>query len=40
MFMIDQSRAIDVKRLQKKPGTLPEEVEEKIKHNLSIILDL
>ena len=38
--MIDRIRAIDVKRLQKKLGTLPEEVEDKIKHNLSIILDL
>jgi mRNA interferase MazF len=38
--MIDQVRAIDVKRLQKKLGTLPEEIEDKIKHNLSIILDL
>ena len=38
--MIDQVRAIDVKRLQKKLGTLPEEVEDKIKHNLAIILDL
>lgn len=39
-IMIDQVRAIDVKRLQKKLGTLPEEVEDKIKHNLAIILDL
>ena len=39
-IMIDQVRAIDVKRLQKKLGTLPEEVEDKIKYNLAIILDL
>ena len=39
-IMIDQIRAIDVKRLQKKLGTVPEEVEDKIKHNLAIILDL
>ena len=38
--MIDQVRAIDVKRLQKKLGHLPEEVEDKIKHNLAIIFDL
>lgn len=38
--MIDQVRAIDIKRLQKKLGTLPDEVEDKIKHNLAIILDL
>ena len=38
--MIDQVRAIDVKRLQKKLGTIPEEVEDKIKHSLAIILDL
>ena len=38
--MTDQVRAIDVKRLQKKSGALPEEVEDQIKHNLSIILDL
>ena len=39
-IMIDQIRAIDVKRLQKKLGTVPEEVEDKIKENLAIILDL
>ena len=39
-IMIDQVRAIDVKRLQKKLGTVPEEVEDKVKHNLTIILDL
>lgn len=39
-IMIDQIRAIDVKRLQKKLGTVPEEVEDKVKQNLAIILDL
>ncbi|MEO5997023.1 MAG: type II toxin-antitoxin system PemK/MazF family toxin [Chitinophagaceae bacterium] len=39
-ILIDQIRAIDTKRLQKKLGALPDEVEDKIKHNLAIILDL
>ena len=39
-IMIDQVRSIDVKRLQKKLGSLPEEIEDKIKLNLKIILDL
>jgi mRNA interferase MazF len=39
-IMIDQIRAIDVKRLQKKLGTVPEEVEDKVKQSLAIILDL
>jgi mRNA interferase MazF len=39
-IMIDQIRAIDVKRLQKKLGTVPEEVEDKVKQNLAVILDL
>ena len=39
-ILIDQVRAIDVKRLQKKLGPLPEEIEDKIKQNLAIILDL
>jgi mRNA interferase MazF len=39
-IMIDQVRSIDVKRLQKKLGSLPEEIEDKIKNNLAIILDL
>jgi mRNA interferase MazF len=38
--MIDQVRSIDVKRLQKKLGSLPEEIEDRIKLNLSIILEL
>lgn len=38
-IMIDQIRSIDVKRLQRKLGSLPEEIEDKIKLNLAIILD-
>ncbi|MBD0353425.1 MAG: type II toxin-antitoxin system PemK/MazF family toxin, partial [Flavisolibacter sp.] len=36
----DQIRAIDNKRLQKKIGAIPEELEEKIKENIRIVLDL
>ena len=39
-IVIDQIRAIDISRLQKKLGALPEEVECKIKINVAIILDL
>ena len=39
-IMIDQTRAIDNKRLMKKVGTLPNELIEKIKENLAIIFDL
>ncbi len=39
-ILIDQIRAIDNKRLQKRLGSLPEEVEEQVKRNLSVILDL
>jgi len=39
-ILIDQIRAIDIKRLQKKLGSLPEEVGDKIRNNLAIILDL
>jgi mRNA interferase MazF len=39
-ILIDQIRAIDTKRLQNKLGSLPENIEDKIKHNLAIILDL
>lgn len=39
-IMIDQVRSIDVTRLQKKLGALPEEIADKIKHNLAIILEL
>ncbi len=38
--MIDQMRSIDIKRLQKKLGVLPEEIADKIRQNLAIILDL
>src|SRR5258706_13161660 len=39
-ILIDQIRAVDNKRLQKKIGTLPEELEFVIKQNLPIILEL
>ncbi len=39
-ILIDQIRAIDTKRLQKKLVSLPDEAEDKIKHNITIILDL
>lgn len=39
-IMIDQIRAIDNKRLIKKVGTLPTDLIEKIKENISIIIDL
>lgn len=39
-ILIDQLRAIDNKRLQSKLGTLPLEIEEQLKQNLLIILDL
>lgn len=39
-ILIDQIRSIDVKRLQKKLGNLPEEVQVKIKRSIVIILDL
>ena len=38
--MIDQIRAIDNKRLIKKVGNLPNELIEKVKENISIIIDL
>ncbi len=38
--LIDQIRAIDNKRLQKKLGILPEEIQSMIKTNIKIILDL
>jgi len=38
--LVDQIRAIDNRRLKKKLGTLPEEIEGQIKSNVSIILDL
>lgn len=39
-IMIDQIRAIDNKRLIKKVGNLPTDLIEKMKENISIILDL
>ena len=39
-IMIDQIRTIDNKRLIKKVGNLPTELIEKIKENISIIIDL
>ena len=39
-IMIDQIRAIDNKRLIKKVGAMPTDLIEKIKENLSIIIDL
>jgi mRNA interferase MazF len=39
-IMIDQIRAIDNKRLIKKVGILPYDLIEKIKENISIIIDL
>ena len=39
-ILIDQVRSIENKRLQKRLGVLPEEVSEKVKFNLLVILDL
>lgn len=39
-ILIDQVRAIDNKRLQKRIGSLPAEIEDKLKENLSVILDI
>jgi mRNA interferase MazF len=39
-IMIDQIRAIDNKRLLRKLGDLPVELIEKVRENISIILDL
>ena len=39
-IMIDQLRAIDNKRLIKKVGSIPFELESIVKQNLKIILDL
>ena len=38
--MVDQVRAIDNKRLVKNIGNLPKELEEKVKENLKIVMDL
>jgi mRNA interferase MazF len=39
-IMIDQIRAIDNKRLTKRIDTLPDELSEKVKENIMIVLDL
>ena len=39
-IMIDQIRAIDNKRLVKKIGNLPTNLEEIIKENIKIVIDL
>jgi mRNA interferase MazF len=39
-IMIDQIRAIDNRRLVKKTGSLPKEISQKVKENISIIFDL
>jgi len=39
-IMMDQLRSIDNRRLQKKIGSIPAELEELVKRNLKIILDL
>lgn len=38
--LIDQVRAIDNKRLQKKLGSLPAATQEQLKQNLAIIFDI
>jgi mRNA interferase MazF len=39
-IMIDQIRAIDNRRLTSKIGDLPHELQEKVKDNIKIVLDL
>jgi mRNA interferase MazF len=39
-IMIDQIRAIDNRRLTKKVGELPRDLQAKVKENIKIILDL
>ncbi|MEJ7677318.1 MAG: type II toxin-antitoxin system PemK/MazF family toxin [Segetibacter sp.] len=39
-ILIDQVRAIDNKRLQVRLGILPADIEDQVKHNLSVIIDL
>jgi mRNA interferase MazF len=38
--MVDQIRAIDNNRLIKKMGSLPDEIAQKLKENISIVFDL
>ncbi|HBQ83166.1 MAG: taxon MazF [Bacteroidetes bacterium GWE2_41_25] len=39
-IMIDQIRAIDNRRLTNKVGELPQDLQQKIKENIKIVLDL
>ena len=39
-IMIDQLRAIDNKRLIKKMGDLPDDISQRVKENIKIVLDL
>jgi len=39
-IMIDQVRSVDNKRLQKKIGTIPTDLELIVKRNLTIVFDL
>ena len=39
-IMIDQLRAVDNKRLIKKMGELPDNISERVKENIRIVLDL
>lgn len=39
-IMIDQIRAIDNRRLTKKVGELPRDLQQKVKENIKIVLDL
>ena len=39
-IIIDQLRAIDNKRLIKKVGELPQDLAEKVKENIKIVLDI
>ena len=39
-IMIDQMRAIDNRRLTNKVGELPQDLQQKVKENIKIVLDL
>jgi mRNA interferase MazF len=39
-IMIDQIRAIDNRRLTNKVGELPQDLQQKVKENIQIVLDL